>query len=287
MPRGLVRGWTKHLTPPVPGWARTDPLDRGLVGEWRFDPATGLTLPDYSGRGNHGDNTGADWINTERGPALHFVTANSDYVDTGVERISGTGLFCTAGEAFTVEMMFRIVFNETGAIVARAAAVFADRTFAVYFWRPGDPGNIPAILLRGGVAGLTEPLWGYDDGTIHVIHVTWDGSTAMAYGDGGNSVVCNVGVAAENVGQRIIFGARTNGAGLLLDGDIFSVRIWDRALSAAEAHGRYKRCLKRANPMTSAWMMPWGRAPAAVVGQPIELRGTCVPYLRQWQPRIS
>lgn len=262
MPRGLVRGWTKHLTPPVPGWSRTDPLDRGLVGEWRFDPATGLTVPDYSGRGNHGDNVGADWITREVGPALQFVTANNDYVDTGVERIGGTGLFAAATEQFTIEVGARIDNNKTGYLVARKSAAPLLGTFGIFFNRPIDAAYSPGVYMRGWlIANATN--WGLDDGIWHWYWVTWDGAVGRIYADATYSMALAIDVGAEEVGQRIIFGARTNGAGFWLDGDICGVRIWDRALTAAEVSRRYELCLKRAQPMTTAWMMPWGMAPAA------------------------
>ncbi|MHC4338511.1 MAG: LamG-like jellyroll fold domain-containing protein, partial [Planctomycetota bacterium] len=34
--------------------SRHDPLDRGLIGEWRFDHDAGNVLPDFSGYKNHG-----------------------------------------------------------------------------------------------------------------------------------------------------------------------------------------------------------------------------------------
>lgn len=254
---GLIRGYTRHLTPVSPAAARTDPLGRGLVGEWRFNPNTGLTLPDYSGRGNHGTIDGADWIVSERGPGLRFVTANTDFVDTGAERIGGTGLFCAAGEGFTLETTFRVPNAETGTIVGRGGALVANRTFHIYF----SGGATPSFILRGTV---TSPAPGLNDGTLHSVWVTWDGVTSKLYIDGEFSQNLNVGAAAEEVGQRIIFGARTNGTGWYLDGDIFNVRIWDRALSAAEIRARYQICLKRGQPLTHVWMMPWGKAPIAV-----------------------
>ena len=67
MGNGLIRGLRKHLTSPHIGVGPTNPLDRGLVGKWRFNPASGLVLPDYSGYGNRGTVTGATWVTTERG----------------------------------------------------------------------------------------------------------------------------------------------------------------------------------------------------------------------------
>lgn len=251
MAGGLVRGYKKHLTVPHPGWQRTDPLDRGLVAEWRFDPATGLVLPDYSGYGYHGTVVGADWISTEYGPALNFVDANVDYVNTNHQRFGGTGLFCDASETFTFEMFAKVPVDPNGYLIGKHSGA-NGHTFGFNITEAAT--RSPRIYLRNLSTSTSA---GIDDDQWHLHTVTWDGSTARYYLDEDFFMNLNVGANAESA-VPLIIGAQNNVGLNPIDATVASVRIQDRALAAAEVSERYEICLKRAQAMTHVWMIPQG-----------------------------
>lgn len=252
---GLIRGYTRHLTPVSPGAARTDPLDRGLVGEWRFDPHTGLILPDYSGYGKHGDLVGIpDWVTAQYGPALDFDGTN-DAVDCG------SGIFGT------LTRVSWEVFGAAGAVGAhRSPCGDADNAAQGFTW-----------FTIGG-AGTRIHIWGAT-GKV-------EAEFAHAISSGWHHWICAYDSVAQNVkwyedGVQILSQACNAGAitssntfhigrwGLGLwdprwDGQIALVKVYRRALSAAEVRARHQICLKRAQPMTHVWMMPWGKAPPVV-----------------------
>ena len=52
--------------------AEAKPMDKTLLGDWRFDEGAGDVAGDTSGHGNDGEIHGADWVKGKFGTALHF-----------------------------------------------------------------------------------------------------------------------------------------------------------------------------------------------------------------------
>lgn len=200
---GLVAWW------PTLGSQGTTVL-RDLAGAYDADLAAGAARP--------------TWI---LDPTVGWILSydGGDYVDTNTETVGSTGLFCQAAESFSVSVWHVIGGASTGTVVARGVAAIANRTFQIFFAGPAN--STPTVVLRGSVNNTNA---GLRDGTLHLSTVTWDGIVARYYADGRFHSNLNVGAAAENAGQRIIIGARTNGAAYYLTGSIGPVRIYDRAL---------------------------------------------------------
>ena len=223
----LTRGLVRHTRPPSPHFARTDPLDRGLVGEWRFDRDTGLVVPDYSGNANTGEITPGNggWVSTEYGPAYKFDGAAS-YVllGTNVEPIHSTlqGSF---------ECFFRT--DELTDVTALFGA--ADTTAADPYMSFNVRQNNIRVIARSGLTGLdiidtntgiisSTSAWyhlvvtGNGDGTQWIIYVNGI-SQGGAVAVGGNNGVWFGDLSADT--YKYTIGDRDNTDGhRWYDGDI-------------------------------------------------------------------
>ncbi|MGH1375131.1 MAG: LamG-like jellyroll fold domain-containing protein [Alphaproteobacteria bacterium] len=158
------------------------------------------------------------------GVAVHDFDGD-DFIDLGLESFAdGTSLFAEAGQSWTVSTSG--VFDENGYFIAKAGLDPAQRSFGIF--RAGDDVKLYA---RGHSTYL---LSGYTPSEKINITVTWNGSVMRAYLNNDAPVGVTVGAAAEEVGQRIIIGARSNGTGYFLDGALQNVMIYNRALNATE-----------------------------------------------------
>jgi len=206
-------------------------LARSAVGIWPMWNSSSLVIPDISRFRNDGTGTfsaGTGIITDEFNPVTFYD--GNDFVDTGVERIGGTGLFCDSGEKFTVISRFRNASDVTGTIVSRASGTAGNRTFQLFM---GTGASSPSFNIRGNGGGLS---WGLDDDEYHTVYFTWDGTAAQASHDGlVDQETIAVGTASEDTGENIIFGARTGGTAFTYqDGHIDFVYIFDRAISNFE-----------------------------------------------------
>ncbi len=200
----------------------------GLQARWKLD---GNALD------SHGNNdalaVGVTWVVDTKFGTVGSFDGQDDYVDTQSEAL-GNGLFMTAGRAFSVRIWGK-ANNTQGTLLARASATGANRTFQVFF-QTAVPVGKPAVYLRGTQNNYD---WGYTDNAWHQIVVTWDGTTGKVYGDNDREATLTVGTAAEEAGQRIIIGARTNGTGFLFTGLLAEAAIWERAISKEESDDLY------------------------------------------------
>lgn len=228
-------GWPYSQPPNVPFELNTDsPQAEGLVAWWPTLASAGAgVLRDLSGYGNDapfpGGAANPTWtVSPEIGSVLEFDGA--DFVETGVTRVGDTGLFCDAGEQFTVVVWHRPV-GQGKTILARAGGVAGNRTFHLY----SSWGSVSTVL-RGGAADL----WAIATpaGILYCIAVTWDGSTAIGYVNGvAESAGLVVGAAVEEGAEEIVLGDRTsNGAAdfaLTAGSQLGETSVYDRALSPA------------------------------------------------------
>jgi hypothetical protein len=162
----------------------------------------------------------------------------NDYVDLLTEDFGGAcSLFAGPGEAWTVAVVASAADGVSGNIVARAGSA-ASETRMFQLFKGAD--NTANITLRG--ANNQPRLF---DALPHFHCITWDGTVSRYYFDGAAPIVLNaVGVATEEVGQRVILGARTNGTSVFLNGSIPAAYFWSRALSPSEVARLRLRYLK-------------------------------------------
>jgi hypothetical protein len=205
-------------------------LMNGLVGWWKFDETNGTTAYDSSGNGNDGNLTnGPTWTDGKIGGALSFDGVD-DFVNVpSIQNVNGGGV-----------------------------------TFAVWV-KPThfDSVNYPHIVGGAGVSfhGMGPPyissnkkggvgfyLGGTSTGEVHTrIIPLLDWSHVASISNGSNYQIFWNGVLEQEstkvTGQvgdsAIIIGNKTGGSDRTWFGLIDDVRIYDRALSAAEVQALY------------------------------------------------
>ena len=256
----LVRSWSKHLIPPVPGWQSLNPLDRGLVGEWRFDRNTGLLLPDYSGYGQHGTIVGADWVTTRYGPALDFNSGDSDYVYVNNDY---SGLPCTVEILCepddTSAIRVGLHLNEDGAIGSDLYIAFwTDNSF-----RGFTRDNVGTVQTSQTGAFPLGPAY-------HVIYTVKTGEQ-IVYVNGKIEAGPNNQVFGAITLTQLAIGEFRDAA-LDWDGRIALTRIYNRILTANEAQARYQLVLKRMQTFGGEWRIAGGVAPAVDISIPVAMR---------------
>jgi hypothetical protein len=201
-----------------------------------LDGADGKTpiLYDWSGNGNHATQTtvaNQPFIATAGVLEEGLRFAGGQWLDTGSETI-GDGLFAGSDRRWTVSVWAKLNQTGDGIVLARAGSTATSQSFSI---TTATNSTLVGVRLRGNpnTITLTGNVW-------RLITVTWDGATANRYLNDGSPTALSVGASAEETGQRIIVGARTNGTAIFLNqSNIAFVGIWNRALTAAEIETVY------------------------------------------------
>jgi hypothetical protein len=247
---GLTSDWVKYEytftvvgTGGVFGFARTFEtsasttcwIDDVVVTQLTADGRTPI-LYDWSGNGNHATQTtvaAQPFIATAGVLEEGLRFAGGQWLDTGSETI-GDGLFAGADRRWTVSFWCKA--TTSGTYIGRAGGEISLRTFHV---GQTSVGTRPLFVNLSGTAQDLTPAIN-PDGIWRNISITWNGTTAKVYVNGDFYQNLLVGTAAEETGQRIIIGARTNGAAFQLGaGNIAFTGIWDRAITEAEIETVY------------------------------------------------
>jgi len=188
-----------------------------------------------------------------------------DWVDTGLTSIGGVNLFASPENSFTVEAWFK--FRGTGTIIARAGASQMNRTFQI----ARDSTGYFLVILRGHQNFIGQIV---TIGNWHHCAVTWDGTSAKLYFDG-TEYALTVGTAAEETTQRILFGARSNGPVIPLNGEIRDVRIWNIARTQTEIQDSMNKTLiGNETGLVGLWMLQEGAGNIAYDRSPLRNNAT-------------
>jgi hypothetical protein len=180
-----------------------------------FDPVSGLLL------------SGSGAQSVEPFGTAYALSAASHYIDTGVTDVGGVTLFAEGGKPFSVSTRFRT--SSTGTILARAGSNAGARTFQVF---SNGAAQAPVVIVRGTQTMFN---WGYQDGEWHTVTVVWDGASVSVFGDTDREASFSRGTPLEETTQRILIGARTNGANFVLtSGAVEFAYFFDRALTRDE-----------------------------------------------------
>ncbi len=205
---------------------------RGLVGYWKFDEGSGISANDSSGNDNIGILTGSPtWTTGKVGGALNF-----DVVDDYVTVIDSSSLGFTQG--FTAEAWIRpdtctpagsghntVIGKESEFLFAfQTSCKMANYIYAGGSWTYDSSANIYNVPI----------------GTLSHYAMTYDGNKIKTYLNGelkgsGTSKSGNMGNTANLLG----IGKRPYSGSQYYDGFIDDVRIYNRALSAAEIAAIY------------------------------------------------
>src|SRR6185503_16695191 len=210
-------------------------INDGLVGYWKLDAATASGVMDHSGYGGQGTITGAPVTSTDtRG--LNF--ANSGSID-----------FDGAGGQY-VRITHASQFNFTNKItVAAWVKLDTTETFARWVTKGSDPLTFPFLLGQSTTAagvprfrvitsvGVTsEGTAALKTGVWYHLAGTYDGSNVRLYVDGIQiDSDAQTGNLATNTTDGVTIACDSDCTGAdAPDGKIDDVRIYNRALSAAE-----------------------------------------------------
>jgi N-acetylneuraminic acid mutarotase len=210
----------------------SDPLPNGLVGWWKFDEGSGTVAYDSSGNGNHGNlKNGATWTTGKIEGALSFDGVN-DYVDLTSTTVSAN------------ESDPRSVFLWVKTSSSSARTIFSS----------GSPFNSASFNLRNSNAGIVGimgysndfyPSSGnqYNDNVWHLIGITYDFLKELKTYVDGNLDNNISGMVFNTFGENNFIGARRDNSSVAVtgffNGLIDDLRIYDRALSAAEVQALY------------------------------------------------
>jgi N-acetylneuraminic acid mutarotase len=205
-----------------------DSLMQGLVGWWKFDENNGTVATDSSGNGNNGTLiNGPTWATGKIGGALSFDGLN-DYVDAGNDSVLdvGKGDFSLAAWILSSHTDFRDIVAKRNPSSFNGW-VFQHTHLSVRLWANATQldGNFPSnvvgswqqlvVVREKSLAKGTH----YHDGKSLV-------SSSYTSADLGNPGKLSIGRLAEEDTQYF-------------HGLIDDVRIYDRALSAAEVTALY------------------------------------------------
>jgi hypothetical protein len=178
----------------------------GLVAAYHFDEATGASVRDASEHGNHGITSGTAWVSGKHGGALAF-----DGMDDWVTVADANSLDLTTG------MTLEAWVKPTGQQAVQAVIIKEAESEAAY--------ALDANESEGHAGPLPLKRWSH-------LAATYDASTLTLYVDGvvSRSVRGNGPLRQSDAPLRL----GGNIWGEWFAGAIDDVRVYDRALSAAE-----------------------------------------------------
>ena len=211
--------------------------DSSLAGEWHMDLITNhgggnYTTPDSSGNGADLQVYGATGVTGRWGQAAAFNGANGDALSTSASQLMPAHITTMAWVKASSSPGSDKAILSQGGISSCAAASYALYT--------GSGGGVQFYIATGSSttinsAAAASSLW---DGNWHAVAGTFDGSTVRLYVDGQE-----VGSPTPATGAAIDYSLPDHTfdvgnfhacSGFAYTGDIDEVRVYDRALGAAE-----------------------------------------------------
>ncbi len=206
-----------------------------IFAHWPFDEGTGTTAADVSGNGYNGTLTnGADWTTGKLANAVSLDGVN-DYVDVGMIDVAGSAM-TLAGWINSSDLAVspyndgRIISKATGTAEAKhfwmmSTIKSSSKTRLRFRLKAG--GSTTTLIASSG--NLTENQW------FHAAAV-YDGVTMKLYLDGATvGIRSKAGSIATDGSVPVWIGGNpTDPSVRPWQGAIDDVRIYDRALSAAE-----------------------------------------------------
>jgi Concanavalin A-like lectin/glucanases superfamily len=236
----VVKGvavWTSDFTPPTAPYTAADLLPpdsgvtgaggttgsdggSGLVGYWKFDDENGNVAVDSSGMGNTGTLTnGPLWTTGKVGGALSFDGVD-DYVDASDANLpigNSSATLCAwirttqTGEIYYLGWGTRSAGNEI-------VLGMLDNHMTVESWGGSDEGNTVV-----------------NDGNWHHVAGVWNGgSDVTEYVDGVEQTLTSWLGSIDIISSRHLNIGRLINSSYYFNGAIDEVRVYNRALSAAE-----------------------------------------------------
>lgn len=215
-----------------------DSLEKGLVGYWKLDDASGTSAADASGNGNTGTLTnGPTWTTGRIGGATDFDGTN-DYIEvpsnTRYDSSVGTWSFWARTDTSGVTTADSILFRASSGGSYNGVNINVNPSSRFGF----QIKNGGAIAAQGNDSSVVA-----NDGSWHHVALVWtqaNGGTNQLFVDGRLSVSISNSVAWNFSGQPLRFADASDAYWEIFDGSLDEVRIYNRALSADEVAKLYK-----------------------------------------------
>ena len=206
------------------------PPTQGLTGYWNFNEDSGATAHDSSGNGYNGTVTGAPWVTGYVGSALSF-NGGSYVVTSTIPQGGAVSISAWVNPAMIAQIGY---------------ARIAETQYNIGFYLGTDSTGTHYKFIVNNGAGSTgscgTSFGCVQGGTVssgwHLITGTYDGTTATLYVDNA-AVATDTVTAPAGASYPLYIGRCFNGGGYGWNGTIDEVRLYKRALSAAEVSTIY------------------------------------------------
>lgn len=202
--------------------------DGATVGLWHLDETsgTGAYIKDSSSLAHHGTPVNVTNVKGISDMAKSF-NGTTSAITTTLDA-DANNLFANTGVSWSVEAWYK--HNGSAAsnqmIVGRGGGTGASATFGIFI----TPTNEVRAVIRGTQSVIASSA---ADGRWHHVAVTWDGTTAIGYFDGGAPVTLTAGAAALQV-YNVTIGTQANAVNTFYAGSIDEVRVSNIARRADE-----------------------------------------------------
>jgi PKD repeat protein len=200
-----------------------------LVASYNFEEATGTTVVDASGQGNHGTINGAVRTTSGKyGKALSFDGVN-DYVDLG------SSILSSGASAFTIEAWVNRGDLGDDRVVCKSTGVYIpDHVFCLGVAGNGSKSIARARLSTSGGSGSYDSTASFPTNTWAHLAVTYDGSAVRHYINGQLAGTRSHTGSVIAFTQNTVIGNVNTVHDRYFFGKIDEVRIYNRALSVNE-----------------------------------------------------
>jgi hypothetical protein len=193
-----------------------------LIGYWPFDEGSGTTTADTSGSGYNGVLSGTAWTVGKINAALSF-NGSAGVVTPAI----------ALGNTFSISTWV----NPAAVSQTPYGRIAETRYDSGFFLGLSSSGNRFKFIVNTGVTGSCGAAFGCaEGGTVsagwHLVTGTYDGTTGRLYVDGA-LVASDTFTAPANTNLPLYIG-RYFGGGYGWNGAIDEVRLYNKALSAAE-----------------------------------------------------
>jgi len=204
------------------------------VGIWRFEEGEGIDIHDESGYGNHGTFHGNPTPVFPDGVYSGTTALQFDGVDDYVDCGNDESLDIT--DEITVSAWVKQSGSNNGYIVIKNTADDSKRLYSIY--SKGDSDKV-YFFYYDGAAKLIAWNCILDDNTWHHVAITVSELTATLYADGVSQGDKTLSGAFQGDATAKVKIGKREPDNLYFNGAIDEVRIYNRALSAAEIRNHY------------------------------------------------
>jgi hypothetical protein len=209
------------------------PPTAGLIGYWNFDEGSGSIAHDTSGSGYNGAVNGATWTTGKINSGLSFNGSTNAVVTP----------YIALGATFSVSAWV----NPGGAAQGSYVRIAETQYGAGCYLGTSASGTRYKFIVSGssGSTGSCGAGYGCAEGGAvtsgwHLVTATFDGATARLYVDN-VLVASDTFTAPSNTNLPLYIGLYYGGSGYGWNGAIDEVRLYNRALTAAEVNAIFNQ----------------------------------------------